>query len=318
VKAWLEYGDVVDESPDSATLRGLLAAGTPFWFDVEDPTEETIDALAEALALHPLAVEDSKEFDQSGKLVMYGPVAMFVGFGIDVDTGSTVEVHGYLSDGFIVTFRRAPSAALERLHRSGSVRPLLGGEPVRILHHLASELHDDIPGYIDRLDDRVQAVEEAMLIEPLDQQLAEISEIRQHASELRRTLTPGRDMAVRLLVTGGLPGVNDDAQLYVSDLADELRLIVSDLVALGERCVSAINLHASLASNRQADASRRLAAVATVFLPITFVVGFFGQNFTVLTDDFEVGWAPFLIFGVALNVVCAAITLVWLRRRRLL
>jgi magnesium transporter len=55
--------------------------------------------------------------------------------------------------------------------------------------------------------------------------------------------------------------------------------------------------------------------VATVFLPITFVVGLFGMNFDVLVNDVEQGWPRFLIFGIGLNVLCIAATLFWFRRR---
>jgi magnesium transporter len=315
MRTWLEHGDVTSEDADAGEVVELVASGTMFWLDIEDPSEQLIERLASSLHLHPLAVADSKAFDQRGKIVVYGDVVMLVGFGLDVTTGEPVEVHGYLTESFLITFRRARSETIERLHSSGSLRRLLGTEPVRILHHLTTELHDDFVPYIDRLDDRLGAVEAAMLAEPRDEHLAEISSIRQRADSLRRTLTPGRDLAARALLATTLPGNTADASLYLSDIADELRLIVSDLAAVGERSVAAIGLHASLASNRQAAAGQQLAAVATVFLPITFVVGFFGMNFEVLVNDFEQGWAVFLIFGVLLNVVCIVATVWWLGRR---
>ena len=59
----------------------------------------------------------------------------------------------------------------------------------------------------------------------------------------------------------------------------------------------------------------RLAAVATIFLPISFLAGFFGQNFNVLTGSIEKGWLAFLILGVGLSVACAAVTVFVLSRR---
>jgi magnesium transporter len=61
--------------------------------------------------------------------------------------------------------------------------------------------------------------------------------------------------------------------------------------------------------------SRRLAAVATIFLPISFLVGFWGQNFNVLTGSIEKGWPAFLVLGVGLSVACVAVTVVMLSRR---
>jgi Mg2+ and Co2+ transporter CorA len=55
--------------------------------------------------------------------------------------------------------------------------------------------------------------------------------------------------------------------------------------------------------------------VATVFLPATVFVGFFGMNFEVLINDFEQGWTRFLVFGVLLNVTRVA-AILWLLRRR--
>lgn len=315
MRSWLEYGDVSLDDPDAEVVASLVDAGTPFWLDIESPTNAVIDHLAEALALHPLAVEDSKEFDQRGKIVHYGSVVMTVGFGLDLVTGESIEVHCYLTDKFIVTFRQQPSATIERMHSTGSMRRLLGSQSIRLLHHLTTKLHDDFEPYIAQLENRLGVIETEMLDEPRDEHLGEIAAIRQRADSLRRTLIPGRDLAVRTTVAIDLPGTASDAVLYAGDIADELRLIVSDLAAIGERCIAAMGLHASLASNRQAAAGQQLAVVATVFLPITFVVGLFGMNFDVLINDFEQGWSRFLIFGLGLNVACVAVTLYWLRRR---
>jgi magnesium transporter len=88
-----------------------------------------------------------------------------------------------------------------------------------------------------------------------------------------------------------------------------------DLAAVGQRAVAVIGLHASLAANRQAASGQHLAVVATIFLPITFLVGFFGMNFAVLVNDLQQGWATFVTFGMLLNVVCVVGTTWWLRRR---
>ncbi|WP_373873430.1 hypothetical protein [Actinoplanes octamycinicus] len=69
--------------------------------------------MAVRLGLHPLAVEDSKQFGQRGKLQVYGEVTMLVGFGLDEQLRETVEVHCYHTAGLLITLRRAPSPALD-------------------------------------------------------------------------------------------------------------------------------------------------------------------------------------------------------------
>ncbi len=61
--------------------------------------------------------------------------------------------------------------------------------------------------------------------------------------------------------------------------------------------------------------SRRLAAVATIFLPISSLAGFWGENFNVLTSTVEKGWAAFLVLSLGLNVACVLVTIFILSRR---
>ena len=90
---------------------------------------------------------------------------------------------------------------------------------------------------------------------------------------------------------------------------------MADFTLLEERCIALLALHASLASKHVATVSRRLAAVATIFLPISFLAGFWGQNFDVLTGSIEKGWPAFLVLGVGLSVACVVVIVIILSRR---
>jgi magnesium transporter len=131
----------------------------------------------------------------------------------------------------------------------------------------------------------------------------------------RRILIPGRDLADRTPLIQSLPGANSETLLYAEDINDELHQIVVDLTGIDDRCTALLSLHASLVSKHLAVVSRRLAAVATIFLPISFLAGFWGQNFDVLTGSIERGWPAFLVLGVGLSAACVMATVVMLRRR---
>jgi len=145
---------------------------------------------------------------------------------------------------------------------------------------------------------------------------AEITTIRHQAAVIRRTFRPGRDLAARIPLILALPGATSDTQLYADDITDELQHVVADLTAIEERCITLLGLHASLAGNHLASVSRRLAAVATIFLPISFLAGFWGENFNVLTGTIEKGWPAFLILSIGLSAACVMVTVFILSRRR--
>jgi magnesium transporter len=315
MRSWIDHGGEVVREPSPSLVAQLIEAGQPFWLDIENPTDELIDQLATRLGLHPLAVEDSKQFGQRAKLQIYGNAAMLVGFGLDGQGREPVEVHCYYTTGFLITLRRAPSPALDALRQAGSVHPQLDSNPIRALHPLISSLYTQFSALALELDQRLDALEQQVLREADDQEMAEITAIRRQASVIRRTLTPSRDLAARSPLIQSLPGATSETQLYAEDINDELQQIVADFTAIEERCAALLALHAALASKHTAVVSRRLADVATIFLPISFLAGFWGQNFNVLTSRIETGWPAFLLLGVGLSVACVAV-IVWMLARR--
>jgi len=316
MRSWIDHGTEVVEEPSPSLVERLVEAGQPFWLDIENPTDQIVDRLATRLGLHPLAVEDSKQFGQRGKLQIYGDVAMMVGFGLDQQIREPVEVHCYYTARFLITLHRAPSPALDGLRREASVRPLLQTDPVQAVHRLVSSLHAPFPAFVLGLDERLDALEQRVLREADDDDLTEITAIRHQAAAMRQTLTPGRDLTSRMPLVLSLPGATPDTRMYFEDLSDELQRFVADLTAIEERCITLLGLQASLSGNHLAVVSRRLAAVATIFLPISFLTGFWGENFNVLTGTIEQGWAAFLILSVGLTLTCILVTIFLLSRRR--
>jgi magnesium transporter len=239
---------------------------------------------------------------------------MLVGFGLDEQLRELVEVHCYYTTGFLITLRRAASPALDALRRAGSAHPMPGSDPIRALHPVISSLYTQFSALALSLDERLDTLEQRVLREADDQELAEITAIRHRAAVIRRTVTPGRDLAARMPLILSLPGTTSETQLYAEDVNDELQQVVANLTGIEERCSALLVLHASLASKHLAAVSRRLAAVATIFLPISFLAGFFGQNFNVLTGSIEMGWPAFLVLGVGLSAACAGVTVFMLSR----
>ena len=315
MRSWIDHAGEVVWDPSPSLVAQLVEAGQPFWLDIEDPADEIIDQLATLLGLHPLAVEDSKQFGQRAKLQVYGNGAMLVGFGLDEQLREPVEVHCYYTTGFLITLRRAASPALDALRQAGSVHPQPESDPIRALHPVISSLYTQLSALVLALDERLDALEQRVLREADDAELAEITAIRHRAAVIRRVVTPGRDLAARIPLIRSLPGTTSETHLYAEDISDQLQQVVAGLTALEERCIALLALHASLASKHLAVVSRRLAAVATIFLPISFLAGFWGQNFNVLTGTIEKGWPAFLLLGVGLSAACAGVTVLVLSRR---
>lgn len=264
MRSWIDHAGEVVRDPAPSLITQLVAAAQPFWLDIEDPTDEIIDQLATSLGLHPLAAENARQFGQRAKLQVYRNGVLLVGFGLDAQLHEPVEVHCYCTTGYLITLRRAPSPALDAVRQAGSVHPLPDSDPIRTLHPVISSLYTQFSALYLRLDQRLDELEQRVLREADDEELAEITAIRHRAAVSRRILTPGRDLASRMPLIQSLPGTTSQTMLYAEDIDDQLHQIVADLTAMEERCAALLGLHASLASKHLAVVSRRLAAVATI------------------------------------------------------
>ena len=167
-------------------------------------------------------------------------------------------MHCYYTTGFLITLRRTASPGLEALRQASSVQPQLGSDPIRALHPLISSLYTQFSALALKLNERLDALEQRVLHEANDQELAEITAIRSRAAVTRRIVTPGRDLAARTPLIQSLPGATSETQLYAEDINDELQQVVADLTAIEERCAALLVLHASLAS-------KHLGVVSTTF-----------------------------------------------------
>jgi len=132
---------------------------------------------------------------------------------------------------------------------------------------------------------------------------------------LRKVITPERDMFATVAVGSSvLPGMSEDAERYFRDLYDHL-IRLSDLVdSYRDLLTSAVDTHLSNVSNRLNVVMKQLAVIATVFLPLSFLTGFFGQNFAWLVGRLTSPEA-FVGFGIGTEVVVFALLMMLFRKR---
>jgi magnesium transporter len=149
-------------------------------------------SLASWLGLDPLTAAGATQFTQRAKLQAYHNGAMLVGFGLGEQLREPVEVHCYYTTGFLITLRRAPSPALDTLRQADTVQPMLGSDPIRALHPLISSLYTQLSALALRLDQPLDELEQQVLREADDEELAEITAIRHQAAVTRRKLIRAR------------------------------------------------------------------------------------------------------------------------------
>lgn len=300
-------------------VRGLVDAGEFVWVDVDDPDDTQIDALASCFSLHPLSVSDLREFGQRSRLERFGDHLGGVFYGAvpgSLREGGPKlrEVHVFVSKTWLVTVHREPLEDLHELRERVAEND--GLDPSLLLYRLFETLTESFFPALELIDDEIDEVESAVMSGPDQRQLTQIIHLRRVLVGLRRVVSPQRDM----LISGGelLLEVLDapaDRAAYFRDVRDHLVRVSEMLDALRDLLAGAMDLYLSTVNNRQGEINKQLTLIATIFLPLTFVTGFFGQNFGWMVAELIRSQEAFWIFGVGSLVVSGIALWVFFWRR---
>jgi magnesium transporter len=310
-------GKQLEASPEE--VKRLLDSSVPFWLDLQassgyggaadDPVHEL---LRDTFHLHPLALEDSEHFRQRPKLDMYDDFALLVVYGPGASDQLT-EVHCYCAERYLVTVHRQPCPCLTdvvgRMQAGGTTPSIL-----MVLYRVVDTLVDGYFPILSALDDRIDELEDEILSSPTEAQLGELFDMKRALIALRKVVTPQRDVFATLIGADTLPGMTPDGERYFRDVYDHL-IRVSDLVDSYRDLMSGVmDTHLSTVSNRLNVVMKQLTIIATVFLPLSFLTGFFGQNFGWMVSRLG-SFGVFLGAGIGLQALVAAGLLVMFRRR---
>jgi magnesium transporter len=310
--------DGVQRIAVAADLRRRIAAGKFLWIDLVGGDEAARLEFLNELALESEDIAWVQRFGQTGRMTLRRRGLRAVTWLADA-TGTLMEVHVLGSPRWILTLWNGDVAALElarlrfaegeyELEKS----PYLGA--AILLQFLLATLDEAITG----MDARLYEMEEQMEIDP--QSLA-LAELRKRLS--RRQSTWARferySNSVQLAIVGveAVPGIDARAAAELNDYADQVEDVERRFHERIEWGSDALHNHTAALARRQGQQINRLTVVASIFLPLTFITGFFGMNFHWMVKGVGSA-AAFVVLGIVFPVMSAALSIVWLKRRRLL
>jgi magnesium transporter len=296
--------------------RGVL------WVDlVEEPVEHCEALFKDLFNFHPLAVEDALHDIQSPKIDDWRSYLYLALHGLQSDHAenpfvATLELDIFLGRNYIVTYQKQAIPVLDRLwknclsdsrvHRRGASFLLY-----RITDQLASTYHP----VLDRIEDTINEIEDEIFERPTPATLEKIFQLKRAMLRLRRVLAPQREV-INKLGQDVYPVINRDYRVFFHDVHDYLTRMNDLSESRRELVNSAMNIYLSAVNNRMNDVMRTLAVFTALFLPISFLTGFFGMNFFQPTLDLNPwtgGFAFFLVLFASMGLPLGLF--LWMKRR---
>ena len=320
------YQDGRRSTQDPASIEDAAAAsraGGFVWLGLFEPGIAELKEVREAFGLHELAVEDALTAHRRPKMDNYGDsgrliilrTARYDDEEEEVDFG-TISV--FLAPTFIISVRRGAASELREARTRLEDRPELmmeagSASALWAILDVVVDSYAPVVAEVERDIDQIEATVFSGAVAPTER----IYSLRREATDFYRAVHPL--LAVVSSVERLVPG---KLKPFLHDVSDNLLLVNEEVAAqrdtLGsilEANMAVITVEQTRVNIRQNATIEQLTILATVFLPLTFITGFFGQNFRWLVDHVE-GLPEFLAFGIGGLIIPLILLFLWLRYHR--
>jgi magnesium transporter len=309
-------GKVTIDLPAAEWPTALHDQTGVLWVDFNAEPLATVEPLLrDTFGFHVLAIDDALREIHVPKIDDWGDYIYAVVHGVLFDPKSlaltTRELDIFLGRNYLVTHHRQSVDAAERVwrHVCADHHPLEHG-PDYLLYLLLDTLTDDYMPAIDALDDTLDELETAVFSRLTPQTLSTIFALKRAVLHLRRIISPPREV-LNKLARDNYSVIDRKDRIFFRDVYDHLVRWVDLNETLRDLISGALDTYLSVTSNRINEVMKVLTIISALFMPISFVTGFFGMNFEGL--PFANRWLMVGVFGMILGT--PILMLYWFTRR---
>jgi magnesium transporter len=294
------------------------------WLGLFEPSAEELAEVRACFSLHDLAVEDAQVFHLRPKVERYEGfelavvrTARYDDEREQIDPG---EISIFLGQNFVITVRKGVASELHGARMRLEKRPeLLQAGAASVLWAVLDQIVDGYAPVVAELDRDIEQIE-ATVFSGTAAPTERIYFLRRQVSDFYRAVHPLLAVLASQLQPHKWP---PELLAYFRDVYDHLVLVSEEVAAqrdvLGtvlEANIAVISVEQNKINLRQSASMEQLTIFASVFLPLSFVVGFFGQNFDWLVNHIQ-GFTTFAVFGIGGLILPLILLALWFRRRRL-
>ncbi|MET8816235.1 CorA family divalent cation transporter [Streptomyces sp. NPDC004549] len=300
---------------DVAEARERLARDRFVLVDIELPEEERPEewSVAERLGLDAEGLDWFGRADEPPRAEYLGDKA---GLVVPLVRGEGIAlVHVLVTDRFLATVHRGKAGLATPMGRALThERP---SDAVAVLFLLLGEALGTFRRAAVEALLETEELEDDMFEERLPEQVRRLAQLRRRSALLHHYLRPFLELTDEILTRRMMsPTFPEQRQRLAREFQTSGRLVLAEIESLQDATRRAFASYSSLVAGEQNGVINRLAIVSVVFLPLSFLTGFFGMNFTFLTDKLE-SRDEFWLFAIALQILVLVLSLYVLHRTRI-
>ena len=292
------------------------------WIDLEGDPGPHNELLATACGLSRITLDSINDVSERSKLVESGHYFHLVAHALSFDPATqaaeTPKLDIVFGANFLVTIHRTPLPWLDTLRdavRNGKTEENDMSRGVAfLLYAVLDALIDSYFPVLDGLDDLIDDLENVTVRDTSNEVQARIFRVKRSLAQMRRVISPQVEVANGLITRTG-ETIPKDMEPYFAEVHDHLVRAFEVLDSYRDLMSGLLDVYLTTVSNRLNEVMKQLTIIATIFLPITFITGVFGQNFAHAPQvEHDNGWAFYAV--LAFMAVVTALQLWYFKRKR--
>ncbi|MEZ5810463.1 MAG: magnesium/cobalt transporter CorA [Rhizobiaceae bacterium] len=278
-------GETFEETagPTLDEVEAEIGRKRTLWLDVTGVGDaEFIARIGALFRIDNLALEDVINVNQRPKTEPYDGCVYIVTHMYDGENAASKEQFSlFLGNGFVLTFQERPGDCLEPVRkrlRAGSGRMRKSGADY-LAYALLDTLFDAYFPMTEKLGDELERLEDLIVAAPDPAQLAELHRVRRELVAIKRSLWPSREVLAALMHDDG-GYVGQDTGRFLRDTHDHVMQLVDIVETYRDFVTGLVEFYSSSVANRMNEVMKVLTIISTIFIPLGFLAGIWGMNFT--------------------------------------
>lgn len=299
-----------------ADVRAAKAGPKKIWLDVIGITDaDIVRQLGTLFAIDDLSLEDVMTFHHRPKAEDLKTCTFVLTYMVDgAAIGVREQFSLFFADDFVLTFQERQGDCLGPVrHRMQTVNGRIrAGKGDYLAYVILDTITDHYFPVVEAISDRLDILESDILLASDPKQVETVHDVRRELLSLKRSLWPMREMLSALRREDN-PRVSEQTRFYLADTQDHILQLIDLTETLREFASGLMDLYLNSISNRMNETMRVLTVISTIFIPLSFLTGMWGMNFTQMAlIDKPWGYPAVLIF----MLVIAGGLLLWFRIKR--
>jgi magnesium transporter len=289
------------------------------WLNIDGLHDvKVVDYIGNKLGIHPLLLEDILNTTHRPKWEDYEDyifiVLKLIDFKSDLNEVRTDQVSLLLGNQTVLTFQEMERTTFEPIilrlqNSSGRIRKM-GAD--YLLYALMDLIIDSYFITLEKIAEKIEALEEEILSHPKTTTLKKIHKIKREMIYLRKTIWPVREVISKFQRSDSKL-IDPPTLVFLDDLYDHIIQIIETIDTFRDMLNGMHDTYLSIISNRLNEVMKVLTIISTIFIPLTFIVGVYGMNFKYMPElEWRNGY--FLIWGIML--VIFIVMLIFFKRKK--